>query len=366
MGAPFLWESGIWEAAVARWRLEGLPEEADPYEHLGLERIASTGVSYLPDPPLAERVIEEDDESLLSETEGGGCVRRYKKLRIPGNLSAPMEEPIVFPVRDRASWAFLKSRLDPASERRREPFEAFLARRRRPPTAHSGLSGSFDPADGCATAFYIMMPTYWLIRQAGFEATAIMLYDDPGLVEEIYEFMADFVAVQIAPVLSQRAPDLVLLNEGATASAQGPFMSIEMYQRLAIPGLARVTEICRTAGVPHVFANCGGDLAALVPSWKDAGLDGVMPLDDATDVEALCAEHPDLAMIGGIDRRVLEGERDAIERHVLARAGALCAHGRAVPSADAHFPISSGVSFDNMRLYMDLRRKAAGNPSGGV
>jgi len=211
-----------------------------------------------------------------------------------------------------------------------------------------------------------MMPTYWLVRQAGFEATAVMLYDDPGLVEEIYEFMADFVCVQIEPVLSQRAPDLVVLNEGATASAQGPFMSPEMYRRLAIPGLARVTEICRAAGVPHVFANCGGDLAELVPLWKDAGLDGVMPLDSATDVDALCAQHPDLAMIGGIDRRVLEGERNEIEHHVLARAGALYAHGKAIPCADAHFPISSAVSFDNMRLYMDLRRKTAANPQPTV
>ena len=361
--APFLWESGIWEAAVARWRSEGLPQDADPYEVLGLERVASSGVNYLPEPPLAERVIEDNGEAMLIETEAGGRLRRYRNLRIPGNLADPMEEPIVFPVRDRASWAFMKSRLDPSSARRREPFEAFLAGRRRTPTLHSGLSGSFDPDDGCATVFYIMMPVYWLVRHAGFEAAAVMPYDDPALIEEICAFMADFIAVQLEPVLSRRAPDLVVLNEGASASAQGPFMSPDMYRRLAIPGLARVTEICRAAGVPHVFANCGGNLAQLVPAWKDAGLDGVMPLDNATDVDTLCSEHPDLAMIGGIDRRVLEADPDDLQRRVLPRARALYAHGKAIPSGDAHFPISSAVSFDNMRLYMDLRRHAAASYS---
>ena len=80
----------------------------------------------------------------------------------------------------------------------------------------------------------------------------------------------------------------------------------------------------------------------------------MIPLDESTDGAALCREHPGLAVIGGISRRALEGDRVGIEREVRRKGALLFAHGRAIPSADAHYPISDAVSFDNMRFYLDL------------
>ena len=357
---PFLWESGIWTGAVARWRNEGLPPEADPYEYLGLERIASCGVNHEPEPPLAERVVSEDDDGWLIELEGGGLLRRSKRLMVPGNLSDPIEEPIRFPIRDRESWRFIRSRLDPSTPVRAQAFEAFLQRRSVPPADNGGLCGCFDAADGLATVLYPMTPTYWLVRHAGFEAAAVMLYDEPGLIEEIYEYYTDFLAVQIESILARRVPDVVFLNENSAASAHGPFMAPEMYRRVVVPGLARLTDMFRGAGVRFVFVHCGGDVAHLVPLWKDIGINGLMPLDAPTDLTAICRDHPDLALIGGIDRRILEGDRDALEAMVRHKAGLLLHHGRSIPSGDAHYPISDAVSFENMRLYVDLLRDQAG------
>ena len=91
------------------------------------------------------------------------------------------------------------------------------------------------------------------------------------------------------------------------------------------------------------------------------GINGLTPVEAHTDLAALCREHPDTALIGGIDRRSLEGDAARLERDVRERAGCLWAHGRAIPSADAHYPISDRVSLANMRLYVRLL-KEGGTP----
>ena len=362
---PFLWESGFWNTAVDRWRAEGLPADADPYEHLGLERIASTGIGPWPDPPLGERVIDDEGESLLIAMEGGGRYRRFKHIRIPGNASECQEEAIIFHLRDRESWGLLRSRLDPESPARVEARQAFVEGQRGSATMNSGLSGSFDPADGLATMIMVLTPGYWIVRTAGLEATAFMLYDDLPLVEEVYEYVTAFLGTQLKAILSRRVPDVVTLNEGSAASGHGEFMSPEMYRRLSGPTIGHLAGICREAGVRFVFVNCGGDVARLARTWRELGINGVMPLDAATDIERLCREHPDLALVGGIDRRALEWDGTHMEREVRCRAQILFGHGRAIPSGDAHFPISDAVSLRNMQRYVELLREIGSQQAGG-
>ncbi|MFH0964285.1 MAG: uroporphyrinogen decarboxylase family protein [Planctomycetota bacterium] len=356
---PFLWESGLWSTAVDRWRKEGLAADADPYEHLGLERIASTSVSPWPDPPLAERVVRDEGESLLIDMEGGGRYRRFKHIMIPGNATECQEEPIIFCLRDRESWRFLQTRLDPRSPGRIEARRGFVEGERQSTRANIGLSASFDPTDGFATLIYVMTPGYWLVRTAGLAATALMLYDEPSLVEEIYEYVTYFLETQLAAIFEKRVPDALALNEGSAASGHGEFMSPEMYRRFALPGLARLAGVCREAGVRFVFIHSGGDVGRLASEWKEIGANGLLPLDAATDIERLCRDHRDIALIGGIDRRALEGSPERLKAEVRRKAGVLFGHGRAIPSGDAHFPISDKVSLGNMKRYVTLLREAA-------
>lgn len=355
---PFLWESGIWEGAVQRWRREALDADADPYAALGLRRVAGFGIDFAPDPPFAERVVADTPEYLLIETEAGSRCRRSKTLRVPGNWQEAVEEPLRFPIRDRASWRFYRRRLDPDSPRRAEAHRAFLEARHRDPIPHSGMSGSFAPSAGCPTVLSVMMPTYWLVRHAGFERTAMLLYDDLDLVREIYAVFAEFLAVQLERILAGRVPDAVILNEDSAASHHGPFMAPALYQELATPGLARLAGLAREAGAPFAFVNCGGDVTSLAGSWRTAGVNGIMPLDAPTDTAALARNEPDLALIGGIDRTSLERDTDTLEAAVGEQAGFLFAHGRSIPSGDAHFPITERVSYANMQAYVRARRRA--------
>ena len=99
----------------------------------------------------------------------------------------------------------------------------------------------------------------------------------------------------------------------------------------------------------------------LVPMYKEIGVNGLMPLavSGGSDPVEIQKRHPDLALIGGIDRNVFERSPEAIEREVTTRAAALYAGGRAIPSGDSHFPVNDQVSLDNMRHYVDLLRRTA-------
>ena len=188
---PFLWESGMWGTAVQRWRTEGLPPEADPYEYLGLERIGCVTLSYEPDPPFSEHILEQNEEWVLVETEAGELFRRYLKpacLRDVGGIETAY---IRFALRDRPSWQLMQERLDPASRARREAFAGFLTGKKEKPAPNSGLSGSFNQRDGIAAAIYVMMPTYWFVRKAGLLTASTLYYDDPALVQEIFSTFTD-------------------------------------------------------------------------------------------------------------------------------------------------------------------------------
>ncbi len=355
---PFLWESGIWETALERWQSEGLTAGVDPYEYFGLERIACASVNFDPDPPFGQTVIGREADFLLIETEAGALIRRYTDPACPRRLDHIEDQLVRFPLRDRPSWQKIQDRLDPCSPERGKAFEAFVARRKVVPSPNGGLSASFDPADGMATAFYVMMPTYWFVRKAGFFGSSMLLFDDPTLVHEIFEAFSTFLVAQLAPVLAKRVPDIVFLNEDAAASKHGPIMSPEMYNEYAVPALARLTDMFREAGTALVFVHCGGDIVELVDTWAQLGANGLLPLDGPTDLAALSKRYPEMALIGGIHRGALQQDPKTLARHVIERSAILYANRRALPSGDVHYPVTSAVPLRNMEVYVKSLREA--------
>ena len=145
----------------------------------------------------------------------------------------------------------------------------------------------------------------------------------------------------------------------------GPFMAPEMYRKLVCPKLQRVMDVCDRAGVPFKFVHSSGDVTLLVPLWKETGVNGVMPLDvsGGTDPVKIRADHPDLALIGGIDRTVLSRDKPAIAREVANTAGVLLSKGKSIPSIDVP-GVDGKISFDNIQFYAEcLRNEAASIPS---
>ena len=222
------------------------------------------------------------------------------------------------------------------------------------------MGGSAAPEDGLPAVVTAQGPTYWLIDWAGFPGAALMLYDQPELVEEIYEYITWFLTSQLETVFSRRVPDALFLDEEGGAKG-GPFMSPAMYRRLVCPRLSRIIDLCVKAGVRFMFVESGGDVRTLIPLWKEVGVNGVLPLDvsGGTDPIAVRRAHPDLALIGGVDRTVLATNRERIRREVEGRGRVLLQEGKCIPSVDAHGAVGAEVSWDNIRFYAECLHKEA-------
>ena len=97
---PF-WES-YWGGTLARWRREGLPEDADPATYFGLDATHHTGYDW--SLQLPTEVIEDTEDHVITRTNNGVLSKSLK-----GHDSTPLWWD--FPLTNRASWAELKPRM---------------------------------------------------------------------------------------------------------------------------------------------------------------------------------------------------------------------------------------------------------------
>ena len=86
-----------------------------------------------------------------------------------------------------------------------------------------------------------------------------------------------------------------------------------------------------------------------------------MPLDvlGGTKPAEIRVKHPDLALIGGINRLALAAGRESIRREIEGTARVLLRKGKSIPSIDVHGVDADDVPFENIRYYARGLRKEA-------
>ncbi|HIE08628.1 MAG TPA: hypothetical protein EYP65_02130, partial [Armatimonadetes bacterium] len=100
-----------------------------------------------------------------------------------------------------------------------------------------------------------------------------------------------------------------------------------------------------------------GDIRQLVPLWLEAGINCFYPLERASNVDPLELRRQygkDILLIGGVDKRVLKGEKKAIEEEVM-RLAPLVEEGGFIYTVDHAVP--PDVPLRNYEFYLELVRK---------
>jgi len=90
---------------------------------------------------------------------------------------------------------------------------------------------------------------------------------------------------------------------------------------------------------------------SVIPAYLEIGMDVMMPFEVASgcDVVAVGRQYPDLVMFGGIDKRVLADNPEAIEAHLQHIMPAMAQRGGYVPMCDHGVP--DNVPLDNYLYY---------------
>jgi len=344
---PPLREWGPWTQTRQRWAAEGMPESGPP-QFAECDAWHDMGIDFGPWPRYDESVVAEDEDSVTHYTHKGVLVRerRERELSMPAFLQ--------YPVTDRASWEAYRERYDPTSPQRYSADFAARARQAREQGCLVQLSG------GRETSFF-----GHLREIMGAEEAMIILHDDPQLVHEIMDFLADFMVGIYEEALAQFVPDLAYLWEDMcyhTASLISP----AMFREFLLPGYQKVCGALKGLGVAFIAVDSDGYTGELNPLWLEGGVDIIYPFEVAAhnDVVELRAQYGKrLGMMGGLDKRVLAAGPEAIDAE-LERKLPVALAGGYIPTIDHSLP--PDIPYANFCYYWE-RKKALlgiGTPAG--
>jgi uroporphyrinogen decarboxylase len=348
----FLLQPWAWGSTITRWRNEGLPENTDLVSYFGTDREMCAPVAmqgrYGPHlhPPLERKVLSQTDEYCIVRDEEGNIVKLFNDDPLQS-----MPQWIEYPMKNLDDWEnIIKPRLDaklPGRYPHGEEWDKYVKE-----------VENRDYALGIWTGSFYGWPRSFM----GVERISTMLYDEPDLIHELCEHIADFVIELITPILESIQFDFAFVWEDM-GSKNGPLCSPSIYREFMLSPLKRLTQLLRKHGIDVIIVDSDGNNDVLIPLWLEAGVNGLRPFEIASDSDPIAIRKrygKDLIIQGGIDKRVLSRSYEDIDREVLSKVPWLCLPGGYFPQVDHLVP--PDVPLENYRYYSQLLRKVVEDP----
>ena len=194
-----------------------------------------------------------------------------------------------------------------------------------------------------------------------FEAACLAFVDQPERVEEIVAKTTDFYCTCLERVLSRVTVDYASFYE-PIASTAGPVISPAMFERFALPGYRKVIGLLEKFHVPlRILCTTGGNLNPLLPSLIDAGINGLW-ISNITSIgmgyHSLRSRFgPRVALIGGIDATALSRGETAVRKAVESTVPPLLESGRYLPCLDDR--PRANISLTQYRQYRRILEEIA-------
>jgi uroporphyrinogen decarboxylase len=195
----------------------------------------------------------------------------------------------------------------------------------------------------------VFNPVWWL---TGFETFAVLLGENPGLVERLFEKVGSFQLRVLERCLEHRCVG-ALWHADDVAFNTGLVVSPRVLRRYAFPWFRRMVELAHQAGAVAVY-HSDGKLDSIIEDIIGMGFDGLNPVDPmCMDIVALKERVGGrLGLLGNIDLRytLTLGAPHEVEAEVKARIEALAPGGGYCLSSANSIP--DYVPFEN---YLAMR-----------
>jgi len=346
-------EFGYWDENYAIWHRQGMPtsvcNETSAYNYFSVD----------PDDrwwlPGAIDMIPAFETEVLEETPTHKIIRNSSGTicEIPKDGHSTIPRFIEFAVKNRADFEKMKERYDPADPRR-YPNPEGLARLREQYARGNAIRGCW------CNGFY-----GWARDWIGVENLSVLFYDDPDLIADMFNWIADFVIeVHERGVQRLGIPDLKIDTTSFwedMAFRGGPLISPAMFRKFQLPCYKRVTTWLRDrVGCDLNYVDCDGDITALAGLFFEGGVNIMFPLEigGGTDPYLLRKTYgKDMLFLGGVNKRELMKDHAAIDAEI-ERIRPLIEDGGYIPHVDHRCP--PDVSLDNYKYYRQQKQKLLG------
>jgi len=342
-------ELGFWGQTIERYVREGMPPEAageDVWrgsDFFRTDRRDFIALNVSTVPAFEHKVLREDDRTIMFQDSEGITRLAMKDGTVRGTRPS-MDQYVRFPVETSEDFRALRARFLPdAPGRYPENWHELAACWRRRDYPLCLLTN--------ATFGLYSMLRRWM----GTEKLSYAWHDQPGLVHEMLDFLADFFIELTTPALKAVNVDYFNFFEDL-AFKTGPLLSPATFRAFLVPRYRRIIEHLQRHGVGIITYDSDGNLEPLIPELIGMGVTLLWPCECAAgmDVRRLRAEYGrDLALSGGIDKRELARDCAAIEREVAAKMGPLIEDGGYIPTIDHSVP--PDISYDNFMYYLDVK-----------
>lgn len=331
-----------------RWYAEGLDPKANLDEVFGYDpegRVELNGLGWCEagfEPIFEEKVLEDRGEYELVQDFAGRSVLCFK-----GRRNGFMPEYVDHPVKDQKTWEEkCLWRMNPDSPARKKAMEEYL-----PGVVEKAKQGLFVGQSLVGGYMYLrslMGPTELLY----------MFYDDPDLIHSCMQAWFRLADSVIAEHQKHVTLDEIFIAEDICYNS-GSLISPDMireflfpyYQQLLTNSKRRQLDKNRTL---RFQVDTDGRATDLIDLYRELGMTHMSPFEVASgcDVVEVGKKYPDLLLSGGVDKRVLAGSKDDIDRMIDRIFPAMQARGGYLPTCDHGVP--EEVSLEN---YLHFRKR---------
>lgn len=347
-GAPlFHREFGYY--CLEQWYQQGLDRKADLADVFGydppgnhsLRRLGWTTAEFIP--CFEEKLIEDrGDYEFVRDTAGRGV------LYFKGRRDGFMPEYLDHPVKDMRTWQQeCKWRLDASTPQRWNNFQQNISAAKQ--AAAQGLM-----ITQCLIGGYM-----YLRSLIGPGELLYAFYDHPEVIHDCMQTWLKLADAVIARHQEHLTLDELFLAEDICYN-HGPLISPEMMKEFLFPYYQQLVSNVKSRQLDkarHLYVQIDTDGFALpvIDLYKKAvGMDAMSPFEVASgcDVVDISKLHPDLVISGGIDKRIMAQDKNAIDRHLEYIIPTMRQRGGYIPTCDHGVPAE--VSLDN---YLHYRKR---------
>lgn len=341
-----------------RWFREGLPPEVKDIAEYAYRQAGGKlewpsggpefGVNERMIPQFEGKVIEKRaDSQIVQDWKGNICEigLEFTPEYLNAGIDFVTRRWIKCPVENRADWAEMKKRYNPADPARL-------------PADPAG-QGDLMLRRGNPVVFHFSGP-YWQLREwLGFELLSMMFYDDPDFVLEMIVFWQDYIGALMQNAFKYCVPDMVHISEDMAYKGYS-MLSPAMCREFLLPVWQKWGEIIRANNIPLYAVDSDGFIGELIPLWIEAGVNACDPVEVAAGndiVEFRKRFGRNMAYRGGVDKRAIAKGGQAIENEIR-RIEPVIRDGGFIPGCDHGVP--HDVSWPDYVNYVRLLSKVTG------